>query len=82
MRAQQLWRGIAGEADAGNAGPAHATPGAGVRADSRTPLGRAVWDLLLVLEDPAAEMHNPRYARALLDAAEPVIAAATTRRAR
>jgi len=82
VRAQQLWRGISSEGDAGNAGPAHATPTAGVRADRRTPLGRAIWDLLLVLEDPAAEMHNPRYARALLDAAEPVIAAAATRKAR
>lgn len=33
-------------------------------------LARAVYDVRLVLEDPAADVHHPRYARALLDAAE------------
>ncbi|MGH7436163.1 MAG: hypothetical protein ACRENE_10865 [Polyangiaceae bacterium] len=32
-------------------------------------LGRAAYDVLLVLEDPAAASHNEPYARALLDAA-------------
>ena len=55
-------------------GPAHAShPREGVAVDRRTPLGRATWDLLLVLEDPAAGAHNARYARALLDAAASVI---------
>jgi hypothetical protein len=31
---------------------------------------RALRDVLLVLEDPAADVHHPRYAKALLDAAE------------
>jgi hypothetical protein len=31
---------------------------------------RALRNVLLVLEDPAADVHHPRYARALLDAAE------------
>jgi hypothetical protein len=31
---------------------------------------RALHDVLLVLEDPAADVHNPSYAKALLDAAE------------
>ena len=31
---------------------------------------RALRDVLLVLEDPAADVHHPKYARALLDAAE------------
>jgi hypothetical protein len=34
-----------------------------------TALGRAAYDVLLVLEDPAAASHNEPYARALLDAA-------------
>ena len=57
--------------------PAHAGD---ARVDRRTPRGRAIWDLLLVLEDPAAAAHNARYARALLDAAESVLQAGDTRR--
>jgi len=34
------------------------------------PETRALRDVLLVLEDPAADVHNPSYAKALLDAAE------------
>jgi hypothetical protein len=34
------------------------------------PLGRAAYDVLLVLEDPAAGSHNAPYARTLLDAAK------------
>jgi hypothetical protein len=37
---------------------------------------RAIYDVLLVLEDPAADIHHPRYARALLDAAERVASGA------
>jgi hypothetical protein len=33
---------------------------------------RALRDVLLVLEDPAADVHHPAYAKALLDAAERV----------
>lgn len=69
-RARQLWRLLA-RGDA--AGPAHARADDGVAIDRRTPLGRATWDLLLVLEDPAAGAHNARYARTLLDAAASVI---------
>ena len=35
-----------------------------------TPAGRALWNLLLLLEDKAAEIHNPPYAWALLESAE------------
>ena len=68
-RARQLWRGV----QTGESGrPAHAGD---TRVDRRTPRGRAIWDLLLVLEDPAAAAHNARYAGALLDAAESVLQA-------
>jgi hypothetical protein len=73
-RAQALWRQLTGREPAG---PAHARDDDGVRIDRRTPLGRATWNLLLVLEDPAAGAHNARYANALLDAAAPVIEART-----
>jgi hypothetical protein len=80
-RAQQLWRALRKTA---SPGPAHADDGDrdGVRVDRRTPLGRATWDLLLVLEDPAAGAHNARYARALLDAAASVLEADGARKAR
>jgi hypothetical protein len=68
-RAQQLWRALQ---LAPSDGPAHATA---ARLDRGTPRGRALWDLLLVLEDPAAGAHNARYAQTLLDAAEPVLEA-------
>jgi hypothetical protein len=59
-------RGVnAPEAHAGGA-PPHA---AAARLDRATPLGRAAWDVMLVLEDPAAAAHNAPYARLLLDAA-------------
>jgi hypothetical protein len=35
-----------------------------------TALGRAAYDVLLILEDPAAADHNPTYASMLLGAAE------------
>jgi hypothetical protein len=47
--------------------PPHA---GGRRLDLSTPLGRAGWDVSLVLEDPAAAAHNAPYARLLLSAAE------------
>ncbi len=34
-----------------------------------TPVERALWNLALIVEDPAAEAHNAPYARMLLDAA-------------
>jgi hypothetical protein len=95
-RAQQLWSSVrdrvtlapncAGRRPASCAPPGppgtppHTEAAGGLGMNRHTPLGRAVWDLLLVLEDPAAESHNPRYARALLDAAAPVIEAATARK--
>jgi len=38
-----------------------------------TPERRALWNLLLLLEDDAAEIHNPPYARALLESADSVL---------
>jgi hypothetical protein len=40
-----------------------------------TPLGRAAFDVLLVIEDRAAASHGSPYARALLDAAERAVEA-------
>jgi hypothetical protein len=78
-RARQLWRALR---RTDPPAPAHAVEGNGARVDRRTPLGRATWDLLLVLEDPAAGAHNARYAQALLDAAASVIEAADAKRTR
>jgi hypothetical protein len=49
-------------------GPPHVMPSS-LPADRR---GRAIYDLTLVLEDPAAASHNAPFARALLDAARKV----------
>jgi hypothetical protein len=69
-RARALWAGlpahVRGEGE--GAGPPHAR--AAVRLDRGTPLGRAAWNVSLVLEDRAAAAHNAPYARQLLDAAE------------
>ena len=65
-RARQLWR------DATGSGDSHHADGA--RVDRTTPRGRALWNVLLVLEDRGAAAHNPTYAQALLDAAAPVLA--------
>ena len=54
----------------GDVRPMHAST-APIRRD--TPAGRALWNLLLLLEDKAAEVHNPPYARALLAGAETVL---------
>jgi len=67
-RARQLWRSATGGGVEGR--PAHAGD---LHVDRGTPRGRALWDLLLVLEDPAAAAHNARYAEALLDAASSVL---------
>jgi hypothetical protein len=45
----------------------------GLHLDRSTPLGRALWNVALVLEDPAADVHNAPYARKLLDAAEAIL---------
>jgi hypothetical protein len=69
-RARTLWgvsRVRAGEQEGDGARPLHARA---VRLDRTTPLGRAAWDIALVLEDPAAAAHNAPYARQLLAAAE------------
>jgi hypothetical protein len=51
--------------------PLHATPGRTLADASRA---RAFANVALVLEDPAADVHNPRYAAHLLDAAEAALA--------
>jgi hypothetical protein len=76
-RARDLWRSLRKQEPTA---PAHAD--AAVSVDRRTPLGRATWNLLLVLEDRGAGAHNARYARALLDAAASVIEAGDGRKAR
>lgn len=61
-----LGRLVLGRAE-GAAGPAHARSEPAALEPERA---RAVRDVLLVLEDPAADVHHPSYAKALLDAAE------------
>jgi hypothetical protein len=75
-RARRLWDAWRARA-AGEEDPHRPPHASGTAADRATPLGRAVWDVLLVLEDPAAGAHNAPYARALLAAAEPLLAPAT-----
>jgi hypothetical protein len=74
-RARKLWQSATG-GDVGER-PAHAGD---ARLDRGTPRGRALWDLLLVLEDRAAAAHNARYAEALLDAASSVLESGDTGR--
>jgi hypothetical protein len=62
-RALRLWSAL-GQAPSND--PPHASR---PTIDRGTARGRAAWNVLLVLEDPAAAAHNPRYARRLLDAA-------------
>lgn len=50
----------------------HTRPG---KLDVNSPLGRAAYNLLLLLEDPAAGIHNPDYAQLLLDHAEGMLRA-------
>lgn len=87
-RLWETWRQVAGASPVESAparasdprgdrsAPAHAGE---LRLDRGTPLGRAGWDLLLVIEDPGAAAHNAPYARALLAAAEPAIVQAAAR---
>jgi hypothetical protein len=70
-RALSLWAG-AMKSTTGVAGsPLHASAR---RLDRATPRGRSLWNVALVLEDPAADRHNAAYARMLLDEAERVLA--------
>jgi hypothetical protein len=54
----------------GDVRPLHASS-AKLRRDTKA--GRAFWNLLLLLEDKAAELHNPPYAEALIESAEAVL---------
>jgi hypothetical protein len=67
VRAAQLWSALGQGAFRE---PPHA---ARLTIDRSTPRGRAAWNVALVIEDPAAAAHNPRYARRLLDAAAEVL---------
>jgi hypothetical protein len=60
-------RGVNSPAPRADGAPPHAGD---ARLDRATPLGRAAWDVALVLEDRAAAAHNAPYARLLLAAAE------------
>ena len=73
QQARRLWDRWRGAADTPTATFPHAA-GASAALDLGTPVGRALWNVLLVLEDPAAAAHNAGYARALLAAAAPVLA--------
>jgi hypothetical protein len=68
-RAEELFSRIAGRVlttSIAGSDPAHAGH---PRFDTKTREGRAAWDVALVLEDPAADVHNAPYAELLLDAA-------------
>jgi hypothetical protein len=70
-RAAALWTLARARLGArGEGGPPHARAS---RFDLTTALGRAAWDVALVVEDPAAAAHNAPYARQLLAAAEKTI---------
>jgi hypothetical protein len=70
QRARQLYLDARLYRVLGEVRPLHAST-ARIRRDTRA--GRALWNLLLLLEDQAAEVHNPPYAKALLDSAETVL---------
>jgi hypothetical protein len=72
-RAENLWQTSRGREYPDPAHPVHAGRAGGIAADRSTPRGRAIWNLLLVLEDRAADTHNAPYARVLLDAAQAVL---------
>jgi hypothetical protein len=76
-RARQLYLDARLYRVLGDVRPLHASK-ASIRRD--TPAGRALWNLLLLLEDKAAEIHNPPYAQALLESAEKVLRSRTARR--
>lgn len=70
-RARALWERLsAADGKPAEGGPPHALER---RIDRSTKEGRARWNVALVLEDPAADVHNPAYAGRLLDAAEAAI---------
>jgi hypothetical protein len=62
-RAMKLWQRL-------QRAPLHAPPHSTAPAFGDDPLGRAARNVMMVLDDPAAVIHNPPYARALLDEAE------------
>ncbi|HWP06593.1 MAG TPA: hypothetical protein VNN72_12655, partial [Polyangiaceae bacterium] len=71
-RARALFTKLAPErARAPEGQPPHALPSSHPRSGTRT---RALRNVLLVLEDPAADVHNPSYAALLLDRAERALA--------
>ena len=72
-RAENLWQISRGREYPDPAHPVHAGRAGEIAPDRSTPRGRAIWNLLLVLEDRAADAHNAPYARVLLDAAESVL---------
>jgi Cytochrome c554 and c-prime len=78
-RARVLWDRIAAAAQLAprsEAAPVHASmiaSGGSPTLDRSTPIGRAGWNVLLVLEDPAADRHNGLYAERLLQSAETVL---------
>jgi hypothetical protein len=65
-RAVSLWESATNSTVDVVGSPPHASAR---RLDQSTPRGRALWDVALVLEDPAVDRHDASYARALLDAA-------------
>lgn len=69
-RARALFSQLGGSPAEGSA-PPHA---AALRIPSDPALARAFANVALVLEDPAADVHNPRYAALLLDSAEATLA--------
>jgi hypothetical protein len=74
-RAAELWQALAsrGIVRTAPSGPAHTEPRHAL-ADGVSPsLADAARSVALVLEDPAAGVHNAKYARALLDAADAAI---------
>ena len=73
QRARALFERLAPELTTAKSGPWHAAS-ASLTADPAT--ARALRNVLLVLEDPAAHVHHPRYASALLETAERVAARA------
>ena len=71
-RGRALWAALPARvrATADGSDPPHARA---ARLDRGTPIGRAAWNVSLVLEDRAAATHNAPYARLLLAAAEKVL---------
>jgi hypothetical protein len=74
VRARSLFERLAGS-PANAASPPHAVA---ARIPRDPVKARAFANVALVLEDPAADVHNPRYATHLLDTAEAAISGAAT----